>query len=158
MVFASSILMIKVLFKVASQMKVNLQKCQGRSTSCIGAVIPTLIGNPYTRYLNPYYKVDDHPYHTKTMWVYAPAQIRTVLFQAKNDSGHFLLMSSIYQRASNSLKCPGEIILFSEPFFSMSRGIHMSPHPHASRMIFWKKMRTNLFSEIHGVNILISMP
>ena len=32
----------------------------------LGLVIPVLIGNPC---INPYYKVDDHPYHRKTMGV-----------------------------------------------------------------------------------------
>ena len=27
----------------------------------LGMVIPPLIGNPYYRYINPYYWVDDHP-------------------------------------------------------------------------------------------------
>ena len=27
--------------------------------------LPPLIGNPYNGYINPYYKVDDHPYHRK---------------------------------------------------------------------------------------------
>ena len=31
--------------------------------------LPPLIRNPYNGYINPYYKVDDHPYHRKTMGV-----------------------------------------------------------------------------------------
>ena len=40
-----------------------------------GMVIPPLIGNPYNGYINPYYKVDDHPYHRKTMGVSIPAHL-----------------------------------------------------------------------------------
>ena len=42
--------------------------CTGgvKSLRCV-MVIPPLMGNPYNRYVNPYYKVDDHPYHRKTM-------------------------------------------------------------------------------------------
>ena len=32
-------------------------------------VIPPLIGNPYIGYINPYYKVDGHAYHRKTMGI-----------------------------------------------------------------------------------------
>ena len=35
----------------------------------LGRVIPPLMGNPYNRYINPYYKVNDHPYYRKTMEV-----------------------------------------------------------------------------------------
>ena len=31
--------------------------------------LPPLIGNPFNGYINPYYKVDDHAYHRKTMGV-----------------------------------------------------------------------------------------
>ena len=44
--------------------------CQGRSTPYIGDGHPTFNdGNPYNKYINPYYMVDDHPYHRKTMGV-----------------------------------------------------------------------------------------
>ena len=32
-----------------------------KSRVCLGMVIPSLIGNPYNGYINPYYWVDDHP-------------------------------------------------------------------------------------------------
>ena len=34
-----------------------------------GMVISPLIGNPHNGYIKHYYKVDDHPYHRKTMGV-----------------------------------------------------------------------------------------
>ena len=39
----------------------------GSKLLLLGMVIPPLIGNPYTEYINP--KVDDHPYHRKIMGV-----------------------------------------------------------------------------------------
>ena len=41
----------------------------GSKLLVLGTVIPPLIGSPYNGYINPYYKVDDHPYHRKTMGV-----------------------------------------------------------------------------------------
>ena len=39
------------------------------SVAIWGMVIPPLVGNPYNGYIKHYYKVDDHPYHRKTMGV-----------------------------------------------------------------------------------------
>ena len=41
----------------------------GSKLVIFGMVIPPLIGNPYNGYVNPYYELDDHPYHRKTMGV-----------------------------------------------------------------------------------------
>ena len=41
----------------------------GSKLLILGMVIPPLIGSPYNGYINPYYKVDDYPYHRKTMGV-----------------------------------------------------------------------------------------
>ena len=41
----------------------------GSKLLILGVVIPPLVGNPYNGYINPYYKVDDHCYHWKTMGV-----------------------------------------------------------------------------------------
>ena len=39
----------------------------------LGMVIPPLLRNSYNRHINPYYKVDDHPYHTKTRGEFRPS-------------------------------------------------------------------------------------
>ena len=37
----------------------------GSKLPILGMVIPPLRGNPCNGHINPYYKVDDHPYHRK---------------------------------------------------------------------------------------------
>ena len=49
--------------------------CATVETPYIGDGHPTFNRNPYNGYINPYYKVDDHPYHRKTMRVVRPQHI-----------------------------------------------------------------------------------
>ena len=58
-----------LLPSVANRVEAPSLNVPGSKLIIFGMVIPPLIGNPYNGYINPYYWVDDHPYHRKTMGV-----------------------------------------------------------------------------------------
>ena len=53
--------------------KRNQKPCVSWSKVAIwGMAISPLIGNPYNGYINPYYKVDDHPLLYGKQWEFRP--------------------------------------------------------------------------------------